>query len=177
MYKRQDIWKSDVCNNFKKEGADIIISPNGSPYDRYKRDLRIKTAVERVKENSIPLIYVNQVGGQDELVFDGGSFVVSETGEIIYQAIQFEEEVFHLDIELLIKGVSDKSNLELRVKSLELENIVSSIILLPGIFAKTDRIIGILSVASCGQGPVLIDTDFKILPGEINIVFLFTFIL
>ena len=54
-----------------------------------------------------------------------------------------------------------------------LENILSSIMLLPGTLVKTASIIGMLSVANCGQGPVLIDTGFKILPGDIKIVFLF----
>lgn len=95
----EDIWKSDVCSNFKKEGADIIISPNGSPYDRYKRDLRIKTAMERVEENNIPLIYVNQVGGQDELVFDGSSFVINSDKSLFLKAPSWQENIINIDFD------------------------------------------------------------------------------
>ena len=123
----EDIWiDAGPAEDQVKNGASLIININASPYDINKSESRREIVRNKAAKLNVPIIYLNMVGGQDELVFDGGSFVVSETGEIIYQAIQFEEEVFHLDIELLIKGVSDKSNLELRVKSLELENIVSS---------------------------------------------------
>ena len=123
----EDIWiDAGPAEDQVKNGASLIININASPYDINKSESRKEIVRNKAAKLNVPIIYLNMVGGQDELVFDGGSFVVSETGEIIYQAIQFEEEVFHLDIELLIKGVSDKSNLELRVKSLELENIVSS---------------------------------------------------
>ena len=126
----EDIWKSDVCNNFKKEGADIIISPNGSPYDRYKRDLRIKTAVERVKENSIPLIYVNQVGGQDELVFDGSSFVINSDKSIFLKAPSWQENIINIDFdpEIGFKTV-DNEPMILNDSINELNDIYSALVL------------------------------------------------
>ena len=74
---------------------------------------------------NVPIIYLNMVGGQDELVFDGGSFVVDDLGEIIYQASSFKEEVFHLDIDLKIKKQNDKPSLLIRPKTIELKDIKS----------------------------------------------------
>jgi NAD+ synthase len=72
----EDTWTPDVCECLEESGAEILIVPNGSPFEMDKADLRVQIAVARVTETGLPLIYVNQVGGQDELVFDGGSFVL-----------------------------------------------------------------------------------------------------
>lgn len=73
----EDIWGQDVVETLAETGAEILISPNGSPFDWPKPDLRMNVAVARVTESGLPLIYVNQIGGQDELVFDGASFVLN----------------------------------------------------------------------------------------------------
>src|ERR1700704_2530089 len=65
----EDIWGPDVVECLSETGAEILISPNGSPFDWTKPDVRMNIAVARVVESGLPLIYVNQVGGQDELVF------------------------------------------------------------------------------------------------------------
>src|SRR5262249_5240512 len=62
--------------------AEILIVPNGSPFERGKFARRMELATERVAETGLPLIYINQIGGQDELVFDGGSFVVNAGGTL-----------------------------------------------------------------------------------------------
>ena len=80
-----------------KDGADIIITPNGSPFDRYKKNLRLETAIERVKEIGIPLVYANQIGGQDELVFDGSSFAINSDQSIVSQAPAWKESFLELD--------------------------------------------------------------------------------
>ena len=74
----------------KKKGADLLISPNGSPYERNKLKKRHIEVSKRSKENNIPVIYLNLVGGQDDQVFDGGSFVTDNYGNIITQFPQFE---------------------------------------------------------------------------------------
>ena len=123
----EDIWIEDgPAEDQVKNGASLIININASPYDINKSESRKEIVKNKAAKLKVPIIYLNMVGGQDELVFDGGSFVVDETGEIIYQASQFDEEVFHLDLDLLIKRSADKSNLELRTKSLELESRVSA---------------------------------------------------
>lgn len=72
----EDMWTPDVTETLEESGAEVLIVPNGSPYEHDKLDERINLAVARIVESGLPLVYVNQVGGQDEIVFDGGSFVV-----------------------------------------------------------------------------------------------------
>jgi len=73
----EDMWYPSVAGHLARNGAQILIVPNGSPFERAKLDRRVALAAERTRETNLPLIYVNQVGGQDELVFDGGSFVIN----------------------------------------------------------------------------------------------------
>ena len=72
----EDMWTGDVAEGLEESGAEILIVPNGSPFEHDKQDVRLNLAVARVTETGLPLIYCNQVGGQDELVFDGASFVL-----------------------------------------------------------------------------------------------------
>ncbi len=81
----EDVWASDypenICLHLKGQGAEILLSPNGSPFMEGKRHLRLEQAQARVGETGLPLVYANQVGGQDELVFDGASFVIGANGQ------------------------------------------------------------------------------------------------
>ena len=72
----EDIWSEDVCECLQETGAELFLVPNGSPYERDKRDMRLNQVVARVQETGLPMAYINQAGGQDELVFDGASFVL-----------------------------------------------------------------------------------------------------
>jgi NAD+ synthase len=87
----EDIWKDDVVECLAECGAEILISPNGSPFDWPKMDRRMNVAVARITETGLPLIYLNQVGGQDELVFDGASFVLNANRTLAHQLPSFEE--------------------------------------------------------------------------------------
>ncbi len=87
----EDIWGQGVCAALKAQGAEILVTPNGSPYRRMADTERMDVARARVAETGLPLLYVNQVGGQDELVFDGGSFAVSARGETVMRLPMFEE--------------------------------------------------------------------------------------
>jgi NAD+ synthase len=78
----EDIWKQDVCAALKETGAEILCVPNGSPFEAGKEDVRLKLAAARVNETGLPLIYLNQLGGQDEVVYDGASFVLNADGAI-----------------------------------------------------------------------------------------------
>jgi NAD+ synthase len=89
----EDMWKADVSETLAESGAEILIVPNGSPYESQKLDQRIDLAVARVVETQLPLIYVNQVGGQDELVFDGASFVLNADRSLALQLPAFRERV------------------------------------------------------------------------------------
>ena len=117
----EDIWIEDGPSSQQVEnGASLIININASPYDQNKTDLRKELVVKQAKKLGVPIIYLNMVGGQDELVFDGGSFVVDGKGEIIYQAQQFEEELFYIDLDLEVKEQPKGSILEIRQKVSEL---------------------------------------------------------
>ena len=80
-------------------GAQVILNLNASPYEKEKLQTREMVLKERVEETGIPIVYVNQVGAQDELVLDGGSFVMNSEKEIIARASQFKEEVLIFDLE------------------------------------------------------------------------------
>ncbi len=89
----EDIWTDEVTECLAECGAELLIVPNGSPFDWKKPDVRLNIAVERVTETDLPLIYVNQVGGQDELVFDGGSFALDSDCRLVLQLPQWTEEL------------------------------------------------------------------------------------
>ena len=117
----EDIWIEDGPSSQQVEnGASLIININASPYDQNKTDLRKELVVNQAKKLGVPIIYLNMVGGQDELVFDGGSFVIDGKGEILYQAQQFEEELFYIDLDLEVKEQPKGSILEIRQKVSEL---------------------------------------------------------
>ena len=122
----EDIWIEDgPAEEQVKQGASLIININASPYDIHKSETRKEIVMKKALKLNVPIIYLNMVGGQDELVFDGGSFVVNDLGEIIYQASSFKEEVFHLDIDLKTNKQNDKSPLIIRPKTIELKDVES----------------------------------------------------
>jgi NAD+ synthase len=89
----EDIWKPDVVRHLASAGAELLIVPNASPYWRGKSHHRTEIARQRVQETGLPMIYVNQVGGQDELVFDGASFVLDKDGKQVQLYESFAEQI------------------------------------------------------------------------------------
>jgi NAD+ synthase len=89
----EDMWFPDSAECLVESGAEMLIVPNGSPFETDKLDERVALAGRRVAETGMPLIYVNQVGGQDELVFDGASFVLNGDRNLAAQAPTFAEDV------------------------------------------------------------------------------------
>jgi len=89
----EDIWFEDVCECLQETGAEILVVPNGSPFNTSKLDKRINHVVARVTECGLPLIYANQFGGQDELVFDGASFVLNADRALALQMPAWEESL------------------------------------------------------------------------------------
>ena len=87
----EDIWFDNVTDCLAESGAEILLVPNGSPFEIDKMDVRMNIAVARQRETNMPMIYVNQVGGQDELVFDGASFVLDSGQQIKCQKPMFRE--------------------------------------------------------------------------------------
>ncbi len=100
----EDIWKEEVCECLQETGSEMLVVPNGSPFDWPKPDLRMNVAVARVTETGLPLVYLNQVGGQDELVFDGASFVLNADRTLAVQLPAWEEAVTHIEMRRTASG-------------------------------------------------------------------------
>ena len=90
----EDIWgDKGVCETLAETGAEILLVPNGSPYYRGKQDVRHQIVLKQVIESGLPLLYANQLCGQDELVFDGASFAFNADKTLAFQMSQFESQV------------------------------------------------------------------------------------
>ena len=96
-----DAWHPGPTETFEESGAEILVVPNGSPYHRDKQDVRMSLMVARVIESGLPLIYLNTIGGQDDQVFDGGSFVLNPGGGLAMSMPVFEEALEHVTFERL----------------------------------------------------------------------------
>lgn len=92
----EDIWFAEPIKISKEAGAELIININASPYQFNKTQQRIEVLQQRISEQNIPIVYVNQIGGQDELVFDGESLCVDKSGEVFLQAPAFETGIFSI---------------------------------------------------------------------------------
>ncbi|MEM7526304.1 MAG: NAD+ synthase [Pseudomonadota bacterium] len=100
----EDIWFDDVTEGLAEAGAEVLLVPNGSPYEQGKYDVRMAHAVARGVETGLPLVYLNLVGGQDDQVFDGGSFGVNPGGELAFQGPFFEESEIEIVLEMGADG-------------------------------------------------------------------------
>lgn len=100
----EDAWFPDVAETLAETGADILLVPNGSPYHRGKLDLRQGLMVARVVETGLPLVYLNMVGGQDDQVFDGASFVLNPGGGVAVQMEAFATGLTHVDFDETREG-------------------------------------------------------------------------
>ncbi|MGH8186086.1 MAG: NAD+ synthase, partial [Steroidobacteraceae bacterium] len=96
----EDVWEPNPARAAKQAGAQLMVVINGSPYSLRYQTRREAIVRERVEETGLPVVYVNMVGGQDELIFDGGSFVMNAQGEVVQRAQPFQEELYAVDIDL-----------------------------------------------------------------------------
>ncbi|HZZ97681.1 MAG TPA: NAD+ synthase [Jatrophihabitantaceae bacterium] len=102
----EDLWQDDGPFTVAgRVGVGLVVNINGSPYERNKDDLRLPLLRRRAAEAGAPILYVNAVGGQDELVFDGDSMVVAADGELLLRAPRYVEDIYYIDI-----GVSDAAD-------------------------------------------------------------------
>ncbi len=105
----EDLWQDGgPVSQVKENGAGLLVVLNGSPYERDKDDERLNLVKRRAKEADATLAYVNMVGGQDELVFEGDSIIVSKSGEVLQRALQFEVDMLIADLEIAPSGTSTK---------------------------------------------------------------------
>jgi NAD+ synthase len=93
----EDIWQEVVCSHLAETGAELLLVPNGSPYELDKDELRLKLVRSRALQTQLPIAYINRVGGQDELVFDGSSFVLHPDGERVVQLPDWDEALMITD--------------------------------------------------------------------------------
>ncbi len=104
----EDAWYDDPAETLTESGAQILLVANGSPYDRLKHDRRINAMVHRVTRTGLPLVYLNMVGGQDDQVFDGASFILNPGGDLALQLPAFDEVVTHVDFAATDAGLCAK---------------------------------------------------------------------
>ncbi|PPD44927.1 MAG: NAD+ synthase [Methylobacter sp.] len=95
----EDVWREGIIVATQQAGAEMLLTLNASPYHSGKSQQREEVICQQVKAAGIPLVYVNQIGGQDELVFDGASFVADAQGGIVFRAVEFAEQVSVVDFE------------------------------------------------------------------------------
>ncbi|WP_025598980.1 NAD+ synthase [Burkholderia sp. WSM2230] len=95
----EDAWHASAAQMAKAAGAQVLLIPNGSPFHLNKEAVRFDILRARIRETGLPMVYVNMVGAQDELVFDGGSFVLDAQGELVAKMPQFEEATGFVDFE------------------------------------------------------------------------------
>ncbi|MGH1423580.1 MAG: NAD+ synthase [Pseudooceanicola sp.] len=100
----EDAWHPEVAETLAETGAEFLLVPNGSPYYRGKMDTRYNHMVARVVETGLPLIYLNMTGGQDDQVFDGGSFGLNPGGEMAFHLPVFDDCIAHVDLERGAEG-------------------------------------------------------------------------
>ncbi|WP_155263413.1 NAD+ synthase [Sphingomonas segetis] len=100
----EDIWQEVVCAHLAEAGAEMLLVPNGSPYELDKDDKRYRLVRSRALETALPIAYLNRVGGQDELVFDGSSFIVHPDGERVVQMPDWDEALLIADWERTAQG-------------------------------------------------------------------------
>ena len=105
----EDVWSSAPMADSRSAGAECVIAINGSPFELASQLKREAEVQRRVEEAGVPVIYVNMVGGQDELVFDGGSFAMTGDGDISFRAPPFDEGLFEVVLDGTAKGVVPRS--------------------------------------------------------------------
>ena len=101
----EDGWEQDPIEQSLAAGAEMIININASPFQMQKSDLRQLAMQQRCRESGLPIVYVNQVGGQDELVFDGASFVLAADGELVCRSPSFEEALTPVECQRVAEGI------------------------------------------------------------------------
>jgi NAD+ synthase (glutamine-hydrolysing) len=105
----EDLWvEGGPCGVAGQAGVDLVVSPNASPYERAKDDLRLPLVRRRAAEAKAPIVYCNQIGGQDELVFDGDSMVVAADGSLLARAPQFVEYLMTVDLDVDPSSVPER---------------------------------------------------------------------
>ena len=150
----EDIWSETVVECLCETGAEIILSINASPYSMKKSDQRMSVAVSRVIESKLPLIYLNRVGGQDELVFDGSSFCLSHEGNLTSQLNDFEEQTS----EIILEKIGDNWNCKGNIKTVsnKLEGLYKALVMSVRDYVRNNGFPGVILGMSGGIDSALV---------------------
>jgi NAD+ synthase len=150
----EDIWSETVVECLCETGAEIILSINASPYSMKKSDQRMSVAVSRVIESKLPLIYLNRVGGQDELVFDGSSFCLSHEGNLTSQLNDFEEQTS----EIILEKIGDNWNCKGDIKTVsnKLEGLYKALVMSVRDYVRNNGFPGVILGMSGGIDSALV---------------------
>lgn len=124
----EDLWTDKVPQSLANQGAEILISLNASPFEARKHNKRILIAQKQAIKHNLPLIYINQIGGQDELVFDGSSFALDASGKVIMQSARFAETIDYINFDKE-KNLLKPQKATLPQPICELEEIYKSLVL------------------------------------------------
>ncbi len=149
----EDIWKENVIECLAESGAEIIISINASPFTLSKNNERLSVVISRIRENELPLVYLNRYGGQDELVFDGNSFALNDDGSICLSCKSFEHDIsiinFRKDKKWIGKGDIIKS-------STKYESLYKALVLALRDYVKNNKFPGVILGMSGGIDSALV---------------------
>jgi NAD+ synthase (glutamine-hydrolysing) len=151
----EDIWEPEPAAQAAAAGAQLLININSSPYHRGKRGERWAVVAERARENKLPVVYVNQVGGQDELVFDGGSFAVAADGQVAAAAPNFDEGEYWLRADFPASGAASFSGLDVAPPLDELEAVWRALVLGVRDYVNKNRFPGVVMGLSGGVDSAL----------------------
>ncbi|WP_114701242.1 NAD+ synthase [Psychrobacter proteolyticus] len=113
----EDLWEKGPISELKKQGADLIVSLNASPFEIEKQDNRKTMLAKRSRENKLPIVYVNAVGGQDDLVFDGGSMAVQADGSIAHEAPRFMNQLLLATLDVKTAKFNEQTKAPLTLSS------------------------------------------------------------
>jgi len=151
----EDIWKENVIECLAESGAEIIISINASPFTLSKNNERLSVVISRIRENELPLVYLNRYGGQDELVFDGNSFALNGDGSIFLNCKSFEHDIsiinFRKDKKWIGKGDIIKS-------STKYESLYKALVLGLRDYVKNNKFPGVILGMSGGIDSALVSS-------------------
>ena len=150
----EDIWSETVVECLCETGAEIILTINASPYSMKKSDQRMSVAVSRVIESKLPLIYLNRVGGQDELVFDGSSFCLSHEGNLTSQLNDFEEQTSEIILEKIGENWNCKG--DIKTVSNKLEGLYKALVMSVRDYVRNNGFPGVVLGMSGGIDSALV---------------------
>jgi NAD+ synthase len=145
----EDIWFPDVVECLAETGAEILLSPNGSPFEVGKDDKRLQLAIARVQESGLPLAYINRIGGQDEVVFDGASFVMNADCTLAVQCADWEERIVKTKWTRTDKGWTCAKG-EIETLDTDLEGIYHAMMMALRDYVNRNRFSGIILGLSGG---------------------------